>query len=237
MLGKLSKNFREEAGISSWISKGTQHFVIQENKITDSGLKHIQQIGKANFHYLSRQNVETLKQISPKLKANKGKSVIIEFTNNLSGKKNKTLRNYLNRYTDLDIRDFTESSDVKKMLKRWSDTLGEKYFRNMSGKNLHFIQNGYHEHCENVFIYDEEDLVSFGIASPVQDGCCSYIIGKALSSQYPGLAEFTDWKLYKKLFEKYGMFRINLGQAEKGLLFYKLKFQGAYVQEHFHGTL
>jgi hypothetical protein len=238
MLGKLSKDVVHQDGVLSWMSRGKAHVVLIDDHVTDDTINRLKQIKKANFHYLSQYSLERISR-EFSVKKDKGWSVIIDVSDvSLVGKKNRRFRNFINRHSGLRISNelIGGPKDLEVMLKRWSEVLGSKYFRNMSGKNLYFVKNGYHQECENLFIYDNDCLVSFGIASPVVDRKTSYIIGKALSDVYPGLAEFTDIVMYRKLFEKHGSFSINLGQGSGGLLSYKMKFPGARKEEHFHGS-
>lgn len=237
MLGKLSKAQKQNANVFSWVSQNKKHVVIIDDEVDEASILRLKEIGKANFHYLSEKSINQLKN-HLHLTTSKGKSVILGIRNiNFSGNKNKGFRNYLNRYSEMRIEsNLNKFDDLIVMLNRWSDTLGKKYFRDMSSKNKFFIENNYHKDCENLFIYNKDnELVSFGIVSPVESGKCSYIMGKALSNIYPGLADFTDLKVYEKIFEKYGSFEINMGQSERGLLAYKMKFPGANIQIHYHG--
>lgn len=237
MLGSLSRDVKIQDGVFSWVSQKKQHVVLIFNRIDLDTLARLKEIGSASIHYLSEDTANILKQEFV-TDIGKGKSVVLDIkTNDFSGNKNKSFRNYLNKYSNLELREnLKDTKDLGVMLKQWSLDFGQRYFRDMSSKNKFFIENGFHVKCENLFVYRGDELVSFGIASPVRDGGCAYIIGKALSRKYPGLADFTDLKLYQRLFDKYGPFKINMGQGEKGLLAYKMKFPGAHVQVHYHGS-
>lgn len=102
---------------------------------------------------------------------------------------------------------------------------------------MYFFKQGYHKDCDCVFIYRENELVAFGVASPMINGECSYILGKALAITYPGMSEFADIQLYKKLFNKYGKFKIDMGMGMKGLLSYKEKFPGAIREINYNGQI
>jgi hypothetical protein len=236
MLGKLSRNILLKDNVLSWTSRNKNHVIIINDEVTSDVIKRLNEIKSANFHYLSESS---LNEISNHflIKKNRGWSVLIDWPKSLNGKKNRRFRNYMNKYKDLVISEnLKRLSDLEKMIKKWSISLGSKYFRDMSGKNLYFVFNDWHKDCDCLFIYDRDDLVSFGITSPVTDGKSSYIIGKALSFDYPGLADYTDIRMYQLLHEKYGAFKINLGQGSGGLLKYKMKFPGSFMQEHFHGS-
>lgn len=238
MLGKLSHEVVLQDGVLSWQSRGKNHVIIVNDDLNTEAMNRLKEIKHANFHYLSRTSLD---RISSEFvtKKQRGWSVVLDICSmDFVGKRNRRFRNYLNRYSKFQNSDVLRGGlkDLEIMLKKWSGGLGDKYFRNMSGKNLYFVKQGYHEGCENLFVYDGDCLVSFGIVSPVRDRKTSYIIGKALSDTYPGLAEFTDLAMYKRLLENHGSFSINLGQGEGGLLSYKMKFPGARKQEHFHGS-
>jgi len=237
MLGKLSKNIEHQGDIFFWQVRKINYMVILNDHILNENdiawLKHLETF---SVLYLSGPNLLKLREHF-KVRVKSQQSVIIPINNlDLFGGNNKKLRNYINRYNHYTIDDLHNTEDLNVMLNRWSDTLGDKYFRDYSSKNLYFFTNKYHQNCECIFVYDKDQLISFGVASPVQNGHCSYIIGKALAKDYPGLSEFTDIKLYEKLL-KYGPFEINLGMATGGLAQYKLKFPGAFVQESYHGKV
>lgn len=239
LLGPVSKDYYELEGLFSWKVNKNNHFVMISNtQLNDSHINYLSRFESISFHYLSKNNIDILKKCG-KVSSTKVKSVILSIEEiNYSGNKNKTIRNYINRYKDYKIQDtINDKKEVDIMLSRWSETMGEKYFRDFSGKTKFFLLNDFHEGCENVFIYKDDELISFGVASPVINGYCSYVIGKALAKDYPGLSEFTDIKLYERLFSKYGSFKINMGQAKGGLLFYKKKFLNSTEEEHFDGKI
>ena len=237
MLGILSKNICDKDDVVSWTVRGKNHVVIIDDNVSSNTISRLKDVKKANLHYLSDNSVNELSKFF-KVKIQRGISVIIDVDClDFSGKKNKQFRNYLNKYSNFEVvNHLKKPTDLKIMIKDWSDNMGEKYFRNMSGKNVYFFNNNYHLQCENVFVYDDDMLVAFGVTSPVRNGANSYVIGKALSHKYPGMAEFVDMKMYKYLFNKYGPFSINLGQGSGGLLKYKMKFPGARQQIHYHGS-
>ena len=94
----------------------------------------------------------------------------------------------------------------------------------------------YYKDCINVLIYKGEELVSFASASPPIDGCSTYVIGKALCNKYAGLSEYTDLLLYNKL-KNIGCDIVNMGQATKGLVYYKAKFPNSIEQIHYNGKI
>lgn len=240
MLGKMAKNARYEGELFVWDVGKRKHFVILDDYILKKkDIKLISLLAPISFHYVSQENLNILKESFGSVSKVKLKSTITSIDKlEFAGKKNRRFRNYLNRYKDLIIKDDPNNlSDVAKMLNVWSETSGDKYFRDFSGKNLYFLTNNYHEKCDCVFIYDNDELVSFGVASPMNNGQCSYIIGKALCLKYPGLSEVTDIKLYEKLLNKHKSFSINLGQASKGLKFYKLKFPNTIMEDHYDGKV
>lgn len=243
MMGPVSKNPKEHNGIFHWQVNRKFHFTVMNNySLTEEDLKYLASFceGQISFHYLNKDNLDFLVTATKKIEKTKYKSVILKINEiDYSGNRNKTIRNYMNRYKDFEIKNnFNNLDEVKELISEWSTTLGDKYFRDFSGKNKFFFMNNFHIGCENVFVYDKEGiLVSFGVGSPVEENYCSYVIGKALAHKYPGLSEFTDMKLYEKLFNKYGPFNINMGQATGGLVFYKKKFPNSEEDLHYNGKI
>jgi hypothetical protein len=237
LLGQQSKDQTQVGNIFSWKVGIKSHFVITNNLLQED-INYLKQITPSSFYYCTEENYDILKS-NFNISRDKKKSTEL-FIDKLEfcGNKWKTIRNYLNRWKHLEVCDnYKNINDVKTIIDEWSDTLCHKYFRDNSGKNLYFIKNNYHLECDCVFIYDKEKLVSFGIASPVINGYCSYVMGKALAKSHPGLSEFTDVKLYEKLINKYGEFSINMGQSEKGLIFYKSKFPNPTETIHYNGKI
>lgn len=234
LLGRQSKNIKEEDGLYFWEVGDKKHFC------TDRVLKE-EDLSKisGNFHYMTEDNVNFLKK-HKKISKTKNISIQIDLTKlKYEGSENKNVRQSINRakknnFVVLD--NYKDINDVKIMLDKWSNVLAEKYFRDFSGKNLYFYSNNYHKDCLNVFVYDDKELISFGTASREINGVSSYVIGKALCNKYAGLSEYTDYLLYNKCIENNTSI-INLGQASKGLLFYKEKFSGSSRIVHFDGTI
>ena len=242
LLGPMSKDYKFNGSLFTWKVMKKSHFTIVDDLLNDddintlkNSLKEYDSIG---FHYILEDNLKIL-QKHFKVNRTKLKSSITTVNDlKFCGKKLRRFRNYINRYKDLTILDnYVNHQDVADMIDNWSNTSAQKYFRDFSGKNNFFMKNNFHKDCESVFVYKDEKLISFGVASPVIDGKCSYIIGKALCLEYPGLSEFTDIKLYDKILNKYGSFDINLGQAKSGLEFYKGKFPNTRFEVHYDGKI
>lgn len=231
LLGKQSKNIKEENGIYFWEVGKKKHFCT-DRILTQEDLSKVKD---HSFHYMTKENINILGKVTK----TKNTSVIIDLDKfTISGNKNSGLRHSINlaKKSDLIIQDhFDNIVDVKVMLNEWSEALAEKYFRDFSGKNEYFYSNNFHKDCINLFIYNKDKkLLSFATAS-VGDNC-SYIIGKALCNKVYGLSEYTDYLLYQKLIDS-KVKSINLGQASKGLLFYKMKFPGARQIVHYDGKV
>jgi hypothetical protein len=129
---------------------------------------------------------------------------------------------------------FNRLEDVKAMLDEWSTVIGEKYFRDFSGKNLFFYKSNFHIGCQNTFVYDKDKLIAFASLSPGEYS--SYIIGKALFHQYPGLSEYTDDLAYQ-MASRNGTKMVNLGQSKGKIAEYKEKFPGASTILHYDGRI
>lgn len=238
LLGPQSKDVIEHDSIYSWKVGKKQHFTT-DRILSISDIEYLQSIAPSNFHYLLQDNIDFLKNHFTVDKV-KHKSIILDIENlNLSGSKMKSLRQSVNKCSknEFEILDnFKDLKDVKDLIEEWSNEYTDKYFRDFSGKNFYFYKNNFHEGCINVFVYSEDRLVSFGTLSPNDDGNCSYIIGKALFKRFYGLSEYTDITLYRKAAE-HGIKSVNMGQASKGLMFYKSKFPNAVEQIHYDGKI
>ncbi len=238
LLGPQSKNVQENNNLYSWQVGKKNHFTTDRFLTTDD-LPRLNELAKttSSFHYLSEVNLLFLKQHF-QVDRSKLVSVIIDLEKfNLVGNDSKNLRHCFNKCNNAKLQildNFKDIKDVEKMISIWSDEISIKYFRNFSGKNVYFYKNNFHSKCINVFIYDDTELVSFGTLSPETNS--SYIIGKALYKKYYGLSEYTDIVLYKKAIEL-GVKSVNLGQAKKGLHFYKTKFPNSSEEIHYDGKI
>lgn len=236
LLGRQSKNLIEKENIYFWDVGNKHHFCT--NKTLDiSDLKDLEY--PINFHYMSEDNVKFLKK-NAKVSTSKHSSIYYDLSKfSLNGGNYKSVRQSINKASkyNLKIQDhFNEMADVKLFINEWSTILAQKYFRDFSGKSLYFYQQNFHKDCLNIFLYDNEKLVSFGSLSPSNDGYSSYVNGKAHCHNYKGLSEYTDFLLYQKAIEK-GIKYVNLGQAKGGLLYYKNKFPGSNIITHYDGQI
>jgi hypothetical protein len=122
------------------------------------------------------------------------------------------------------------------MLKMWSETFGSRKFQDRSGKHKYFFKNNLHKDCINIFVYDKDKLIAFAVISPGDiDKCASYIAGKSLCMEYPGLSEYVDDLAYI-LAEASGIEYVSLGGGDKSMRNYKMKFPGAMALESYDGT-
>jgi len=235
LLGKQSKNVIESNGLYRWEVGSKKHFCTDRNlEISDLDL-----IKGYNFHYLSVNNINFLKN-HVSLNKSKGLATAIKIEEiSLVGDKNKSLRYAINRgkkYGLVVEENYRNINDVYKMVNEWSNVLAQKYFRDNSSKNEHFYRNNWHLECHNVFLYDKDDLVSFGSASPGVDGYSSYVVGKALCNRYYGLSEYTDYLLYQKCLQN-EIKIVDLGQTTGGMIFYKGKFGGSFTYNFYNGKI
>jgi hypothetical protein len=238
LLGPRSVIINYTDNIFCWSVGKKNHFTILNN-LSQSDIQYLSSIKPASFHYCSIDNLNILKN-----NFNVDSAKIINILINIEdlsfiGNKGKSFRNYLNRYKNLTIKEeFDSINDIKLMIEEWSNSLGDKYFRDYSGKSLYFFKQNYHKECDCVFIYDDKKLVSFGVGTPIVNGTSSYATGKALAKTYPGLSEFTDIQLYRKMLDKYGKFTIDLGMSsKKGLLSYKKKFPNSFEETNYNGII
>jgi hypothetical protein len=241
LLGPQSKNIQVINNCFFWKVGKKQHVTFL-NTILENDLVELRKFPELSIHYVSEDNFNILKS---NFDVDKDKNISIGYLVDsdflkLPGVKFKKIRNNINRCEKLNLTiesNFRNISDVEKLIFTWRDTLADKYFRDFSGKNLFFYRNNFHVNCENIFVYDVDRLISFGTLSPIVDGNCSYVIGKALAKNYIGISEFTDMQIYKRVFNKVGEFKINLGQATKGLIFYKSKFPNSKEKIHYNGKI
>ncbi len=238
LLGPRSSHIGERDGIYSWIVNNKQHFSTSR-QLTLYDFHILRSIAPSNFHYLSSDNVSFLKQHYNVHKTNLTSIIIPINKLSLVGKKISKTRQLINKCAknNFELLDnYRSIDDVKEMINNWSTNYTDKYFRDFSGKNLFFYRNNFHLNCLNLFVYFKDRLVSFGTLSPNESGTSSYIIGKALYKNYPGLSEYTDFMLYQKAL-KQNIEQVNLGQASKGLLFYKNKFGETIKETHHDGSI
>ena len=237
LLGPQSKDVISQNNIFSWKVGKKQHFSVDKD-LSVADLDYLKRLAPSNFHYLSENNMLFLKDHF-KVKKVKNISIIMNIEElSFKGNEFKSIRYSLNRCQKNNFsleRNFRSIDDVKKLIEEWSTNYCEKYFRDHSGKNTYFYKNNFHKDCINLFAYQENDLVAFGTLTPPIDGISSYVIGKALYKRAYGLSEFIDVELYK-LGQAAGIKQVNLGQASKGLLTYKTKFNHL-SESHFDGSI
>lgn len=239
LLGPRAKKIQSNNGIFTWDLEGKKasKHLTTNRKFTMEDISNIQY--PSNFHYLSQDNVLFLKQYF-KISAQKKQSTSIDICNmNFSGRKYHGIRGSINKCKKLNLSledNYKDFKDVLAFINEWSDTCADKYFRDNSGKNSFFLKNNWHQNCTNLFVYDKEKLIALSVLSPNNFGHSSYVIGKSLCKSYPGLSEFTDIEVYKKA-AKSGTTIVNLGQSEKGLIFYKEKFPNSTSSIHFNGSI
>lgn len=234
MLGKRSVNIIDRDGICYWEVGKNRNIVIYRDLI-ESDIEYLKSIIPFKFYYFDESNLVLLNRVG-KVDKSKKRSVEVDIRDiSYVGKKYSNIRHAINRANNLGVRiiDNLNIDDLRKMIKNWDNVMGERYFQNHSGKTLWFYENNWHIDCLNIFCYIGNEMVSFGTLS--REGA-SYIAGKALCDKYYGLSEFTDYLLYKRG-QKIGIEKVNMGQAEKGLLKYKMKFPGATEIIHYNGIV
>lgn len=238
LLGPMAKNICENNNIFTWTVGKKQHFV-SARALNYRDIPLISSLIPCNFYYLSHFNFIFLSKFF-KISKSYEPEIIIPISNlSLNGRKFHGIRNAINKCKKYNItlhENLNNIDDLHDMLEKWSDTLGDKYFQNRSGKNKYFYKNNLHKDCINLFCYKDSSLISFATLSRPNNKESSYIIGKALSIHYPGLSEFTDIEIYKKAL-LYGTDKINLAGGGKNLIKYKSKFPNAYTIMAYDGTI
>ena len=239
LLGSLSKDPNIIGNLATWYvgtNKIKKHFTAL-NHLNEQDILFLKEYGESNFHYLNEDNINILNNHF-KIRKSKMKSTIIDLTKQqYNGRKYHGIRGAINKNKKLNLTiqdNFNKIEDLEIMLNFWSDELADKYFRDFSGKNLHFFKQNYGNECLNTFIYDKDKLIAFSSLSPNDPS--SYIIGKALCNRYPGLSEYADHISYEKAF-KMGIRSVNLGQSKGGVAYFKNKFPGTYEINHYDGKL
>lgn len=238
LLGPRAKDVKEHGSLFVW-TVGSKHHFSCDGILNFSSIEILKSYSPSNFHYMSQENLDIL-NANFNVDRVKNRSIILNIKDfSLAGGEMKSLRQTYNKCAknEFEILDnYKNINDVKSMIDEWSTNYTDKYFRDFSGKNMHFYKNNFHLDCLNSFVYHENSLVSFGTLSPSKNGESSYIIGKALYKRLYGLSEFTDIVLYKKAIEQ-NINLINMGQASKGLLFYKTKFPNSIEEVHYDGNI
>lgn len=237
-LSTATREVHEENGFY-WFKTRKNWQLLKDRDLVESDLDFIGKLLPVNFFYFSLKDIFVLKQ-KYEVSKNKDPDVGIkldEFI--LRGNKYKDIRNYVNRYNNkFEIVDnYKNMEDVYKMIARWDDTSGDKYYQVRTGKNKYYFLNNLHKGCINVFIYDGDKLISFAVLSPADEGgYSSYIIGKALCIDYPGLSEYTDVEVYKRAIAE-GVKVVNLGGGGRKLVAYKKKFPGSFTNDTYDGQI
>ena len=234
-LSKLTKEINQGNGFY-WFKIRNTLQVLKDRPLNSSDLDFLDDLAPFNFFYFSEEDIKLLENRF-KIKKSKDPDIGIRLDClNFSGRDYRDIRNYINRYSNrFQIRDdFDNIDDIFKMIKRWNDTCGKKYFQVRSGKDKYFFINKFHHDCINLFIYDKNDLISYAILSPGENG--SYIIRKALCLDYPGLTEFTDIEIYKKAAAN-GVKVVNLGGGSSNVRKYKKKFPGSFENPTYDGKV
>jgi hypothetical protein len=236
LLGPQSKSAQILNHLASW-TVGQKHHFTNIQVFDQADIEYLHTWQPSNFHYLSEENLNILKQHF-KVYKTKLNSCCIDLSQlAYVGRSYHGIRSAINKNKKLNltIQDhYNDLNDVKIMLKEWSETIGAHYFRDFSGKNLFFYKNNFHLECHNIFVYDQGKLISFASLSPGEYS--SYIIGKALFHQYPGLSEYTDDLAYQKAIIN-GVKTVNLGQSKGSIADYKDKFPGSYNILHYDGSI
>jgi len=238
-LSTQSKTVLEKDGIFCWKTRKNNQ-LSADHPLTPADLPTLVSLAPFNFFYFTAEDVAFLKNNGFSVIARKDPDITIPIKDiNLAGRKYHGIRGAINKAKTYNLTcqdNFNDYTDVKNMLEKWSNTCGEKYFQDRSGKHKYFFLNNLHQNCINLFLYDGYELVSFAVVSPPDEAnCCSYISGKALCANYPGLSEYTDVLIYKKI-QSLGAEFISLGGGAKTLRSYKMKFPGAFALISFDGT-
>jgi hypothetical protein len=237
LLGPQSKEVDIVGNIAKWKVNKKHHFTNLE-KFNADDLSYLKTYGPSNFHYLTDDNFALLKSNGFTVSRTKVNGTYINIENlSYSGRKYHGIRGSINKNSKLKLTiqdNFNKIEDVKAMIDEWSKNMGEKYFRDFSGKTFYFYKNNFHLDCDNTFIYDGPNLIAFATLSYGEYS--AYIVGKALFNRYPGLSEYADDLAYRKAAAR-GTKIVNLGRSIGKLGDYKNKFPNAYSALHYDGNI
>ena len=234
-LSSVAKDIKENNGICSWVIQGKNQIAITR-KVKVEDLDYLVSFKKFSTYYLADDDINILKDKFD-IKSSRDDDIIIPIENfSLSGNKYTKIRGCINRCKKLNLtieRDYRKFDDILYILNRWDDTSGEKHFQSRIGKNKYFFKNNLHKEGISIFIYDGDKLIAFGVLSkPDINGYSAYVIGKALCYDYSGLSEYADVMLYEEGI-KNGIKFVNMGGGKDSVVFYKMKFPGAYKRESY----
>lgn len=236
MLGRASKEIRDNADIYSWKVNGKNHLMFGRG-LVESDIDYLKGFLPFGFYYAEEGNLDFLRKHF-KVKREKSYAIEIDIENiDLSGKRYKNIRNAINKAGKYGIEffdNYKKIEDVEIFIDRWEDTSGENKFRSFANKNIYFFENNLHIGCINLFGYIGDKLISFGVLSNREYS--AYIIGKALCYDYPGLSEYTDLKLYEKA-RGSGVKMVNLSGGTNRVVFYKKKMQNTTGVLEFDGKV
>lgn len=238
LLGSQAKEIKEHDNIYTWKVGKRTHLIVNK-ELTEADLPTLKEYSPCNFNYMSKENVAFLKKYF-KISTSSDRSVIVDLENfSLDGGEFKKTRQAFNKCKKNNLvveNNFRKLKDVEDMIEEWSNDYTDKYFRDFSGKNYYFYKNNFHQDCINVFIYHEDLLVAYSTLSPNQNENSSYIIGKALYKRFAGLSEYADIMAYHKAIAR-GVKKVDMGQAPKNLLKYKMKYPGATIEVNYDGKI
>lgn len=235
-LSSTTKEIKEENGFYFWKIKNKLQLV-KDKPLQESDIPLLKELKCFNFFYFSEQDIDLLKSIT-KISKEYYPNIIIKIDDiSYSGKKFSDIRTAINKNSKLNLSaesNFRSFDDIIKMIKRWSEKSGAKYFQDRSGKNKFYFKNNFHLENNCIFLYDKDDLISFSVVSPAINEHCSYIIGKTLCLDYPGLSEYADYLAIEQV--KNSAKYIDLGGGSKQLRKYKLKFPNSYEEKTYNGS-
>lgn len=238
LLGTQAKEIKESDGIYTW-KVGKRNHLVADRKLTEADLATLKEHTPCNFNYMSKDNVAFLKKYC-KITTSADRSVVVDLENfSLDGGEFKKTRQSFNKCKKNNLTvesNFRKLKDVEDMVEEWSNDYTDKYFRDFSGKNYYFYKNNFHQDCINIFIYHQDALVAFSTLSPNQNGNSVYIIGKALYKRFAGISEYADIVAYQQAIAS-GVKKIDMGQAPKNLLKYKMKYPGASIEVSYDGKI
>jgi len=234
LLGPYSKDIFENEWMASWrVGKNRNVIILNYDKIDYDYLNSL-----IPYKFLYFENI--FDKIGGKIKKSKEISIETEIDkwDCFVGKGWRGIRYTLNcaKEYNIEIKDDYNLGDIEKLIGKWRENLGSRYFQDHSGKNIFFYKMEFDKECINRFYYIDNEIVGFGCLSKPVNGYAAYIAGKCLCDRYYGLGEFIDCDILNHGREL-GIKTINWRQSSKGLLHYKEKFPNSCRKIHYNGQV
>jgi hypothetical protein len=175
-----------------------------------------------NIAYVDKH--ETLK---PSFKSTEVVSTFNKEYFKLEGKENKEIRGTRNKWNKrIEIREEYKYQEMEDLINWWASTSGHKYhWQRHDGYDRSFFHRYWRPERSklySMFFYLEDKLVGYSIVSKEpQDSHYIYVIRKCDVTVGRNINLYIDYKMFEKIYNDVGDFRINWGASSGGVLKYK----------------